>query len=120
LDQVASMANDELQSGPGLVAFLLLERAAGDRGAVQGSEVNVVGLVAGIDGLPVLLGDEGVNDACLEAGSGEGALDKTVVASGTFDGGDAVEELVVGEGLADAGDGLVEGGSIVRDVSGGG
>jgi hypothetical protein len=35
---------------------------------VQGGEVGVGGLVAQIDGLAVLLGDEGVKDAVLEDG----------------------------------------------------
>ena len=114
-DEVAALADDQLQLGPGLVAFLLLERTAGDGGAVQGSEVGVIGLDAGIDGLSVLLGDEGMKDACLEAGGREGALDETVVATGAFDGNDAVLKLVLGEGLACAGDGLVECRPVVRD-----
>src|SRR5258708_2676740 len=117
-DEVAAMADDELQAGPGLVAFLLLEGAAGDGSAVQGSEVGVVGLDAGIDGVSILLGDEGMDAACLEAGGGEGALDDSMVATGAFDGDDAVVELVLGEGLAGEGDGVVEGGPVVRDGGG--
>ena len=75
--------------------------AAGDGGAVDGGQVGVIGLVAGIDGLAILLGDEGVEDAGLEAGGGEGALDNAVIAAGAFDGDEAVVELVAAEGLAD-------------------
>jgi hypothetical protein len=117
-DQVTAMANDQLQLGPGLVAFLFLQSTAGDGGAVQGGEVGVVGLDAGIDRLSILLGDEGMEDACLEAGGGEGALDETMVTTGAFDGDDAIEELVLGEGLACDGDGVVECGLVVRDRRG--
>jgi hypothetical protein len=56
-----------------------------------------------------------MEDACLEAGGGEGALDKAVITTGAFDGDDAVLELVLGEGLTGEGDGLVECRLVVRD-----
>ena len=117
-DQVAAMADDKLQGGPGLVAGGLEQGEAGDGGAMDGGQVGVVGLVAGIDGLAILLGDEGMEDACLEAGGGEGALHEAVIASGAFDGDEAVVELVRGEGLADLGDGGVESGAVVGDGGG--
>ena len=107
-DQVAAMADEQLQGGPGLVAGGFEQGAAGDGGAMDGGQVGVVGLVAGIDGLAILLGDEGMEDAGLEAGGGEGALHEAVIAAGAFDGDEAVAELVRGEGLADLGDGGVE------------
>src|SRR6516165_2611907 len=115
-DQVAPLADEQLQGGPGLVAAGFLEGAAGDGGAVNGAEVGVIGFVAGINGLAILLGDEGMENAGLETGAGEGALDEAVVASGAFDGDDAIEELVVGEGLSDLSDGGVESQTVVRDV----
>src|SRR5580704_8656303 len=102
LDQVAAMADQELQGGPGLVAG----------GFEQGAAV------AGIDRLTVLLGDEGVQDARLEAGGGEGALDKAVIAASAFDGDEAVVELVGGKGMPDLGDRSSEVGTIVVDLGG--
>ena len=64
---------------------------------MDGGQVGVVGLVAGIDGLAVLLGGEGMEDAGLEAGGGEGALHEAVVAAGAFDGDEAIVEVVVRE-----------------------
>ena len=117
-DQVAALADEELQRGPGFVAGRFEQSAAGDGGAMDGGQVGVVGLVAGIDGLAILLGDEGMEDARLEAGGGEGALDEAVIAAGAFDGDEAVAELVVGEGVADLGDGGVEVGTVVGDGGG--
>src|SRR5207249_8140494 len=117
-DQIAAVPDDELQRGPGLVAGRFEQRTTGDGGAVDGREVGVVGFVAGIDGLAVLLGDEGVQDACLEAGRGEAALDDAVIATGAFDGDEAILELVLGEGAPDLGDGGVEVGPGVRGLGG--
>ena len=85
---------------------------------MDGGQVGVVGFVAGIDGLAILLGDEGVQDARLEAGGGEGALDDLVIASGAFDGDDAIVELMCGKCLADLCDGGVELGAVVGNVGG--
>ena len=117
-DQVAAMADEQLQGGPGVVAGGFEQGEAGDGGAMHGAQVGVVGLVAGIDGLAVLLGDEGVEDAGLEAGGGEGALHEAVIAAGAFDGDEAVVELVRVEGLADLCDGGIEVGAVVCDGGG--
>src|SRR5262245_57817849 len=117
-DQVAAVADDELQAGPSLIAAGLLQGAAGDGGAVDGGQVGVVGLVAGIDGLAILFGDEGVQDACLETGSGAGALDAAVVAAGACDGDETIAEVVGGKGPADLCDRVVEGGAVVGDDGG--
>ena len=93
-DEVAAMADEQLQGRPGLVAGGFEQGEAGDGGAVDGGQVGVVGLVAGIDGLAELLGGEGMDDAGLEAGGGEGALDDAVIAAGAFDGDEAVAEVV--------------------------
>src|SRR5262249_7590327 len=119
-DQAAAMADEQEQGGPGLVAGGLQEGAAGDGGPVQRGQVGVVGLVAGIDTLAILLGDEGVHDAGLEAGGGKGALDQAVVAAGALDGDQAVAELVGGEGIADLGDSGVEVGAGLGPGPGGG
>src|SRR5438132_12673868 len=106
-DEVATLADEQEQGGPGFVAGGFEEGAAGDGGAVDGGQVGVVGLVAGIDGLAVLLSNKGMEDACLEAGGGEGALQEAVVAAGAFDGDESVTELVLVEGGPDLGDGGV-------------
>ncbi len=59
-----------------------------------------------------------LQDARFEAGAGEGALDEAVIASGGFDGDEAVAEVVIGEGLADLGDGSVEVDAVVGDGGG--
>jgi hypothetical protein len=100
-DQVAALADEQQQGGPGFIAWGFHQGAAGDGGAMDGGQVGVIGFVAGIDRLAVLLGDEGVKDACLEAGGGEGALDEAVITSGAFDGDESIVELVLGEGMAD-------------------
>src|SRR5262249_54277043 len=113
-DEIAALANDELRGGPGFVAGSFEQVDAGDRGAVNGGQVGVIGLVAGIDGLAVLLGGEGMEDAGLEAGGGEDALHEAVIPAGAFDGDQAVGELVVSEGLAKLSHGSLEFGAVVR------
>jgi hypothetical protein len=68
--------------------------------------------------LAILLGDEGVEDARLEAGGGEGALDEAMIAAGAFDGDEAVEDVVFGEGLTHLDDGGVKCGTRVFDGGG--
>src|SRR5437868_4826180 len=92
-DQITAVADEQLQGGPGLVPRSFQERAAGDGGAVDGGQVGVVGLIAGIGGLAVLLGDEGMENAGLETGRAEGALHEPVIASRAFDGDEAIAEL---------------------------
>jgi hypothetical protein len=112
-DQIAAVTDEQLQGGPGFVAGGLQESAAGDGGAMDGGEVGVVGLVGGVGGLAILLGDEGVKDACLETCGGESALHQAVIAAGAFDGDEAIAELVGGKGGADLGNGGVEVGAVV-------
>jgi hypothetical protein len=104
------MADEQLQGRPGLVPRGFQKRAARDRGAVDGGQVGVIGLVAGINGLAVLLGDKGMEDARLETGGGEGALHHAVISARAFDGGQSVAEFVLLEGSADERDGGVESG----------
>jgi hypothetical protein len=78
---------------------------------VPGGQVTVIGLVAGIDRLALLLGDERVENAGLEAGGGEGALHHLVIVAGPFAGDEAIAEVMSGKGLAELGDGGVEVGS---------
>jgi len=104
-----------VQGGPGFVAAGFEQGATGDGGAVHGGEVGVVGLVAGIDRLAVLLGDEGMKDAGLEVGGVEGVLDDAVIAAGAFDGHQAITEIVGRESLAYWGHGGVKVRAVVGD-----
>ena len=61
------MPGQQLELGIERVGFGLQQAEAVDGGAVDGGEVGVVGLVAGIGGEPVLLGGVRMNDADLEA-----------------------------------------------------
>jgi hypothetical protein len=117
-NEIAALANEQQQGGPGFIACGFEQSTAGDGGAMDGAEVGVVGLVARIDRLAVLLGNEGMENACLEAGGGEGALHQAVIASGAFDGDEAIAELMLGEGMSDLGHGVVEFGSVVGDRGG--
>jgi hypothetical protein len=94
LDEVASVPCQELKLDVDRMRFVLQQAEPVDRGAVHGEEVSVVGFVAGIGGLAILLGGVGVKDADLDAGRGEGSLDRTVVASGSLDDSDHVLDAV--------------------------
>jgi hypothetical protein len=91
--------------------------------ALDGGEVGVVGLVAGVGREPELAGGQGVDDAGLEPGGDGGALDRGVVVAGALDGDDEVAEVVIGHGPADAGGevgepaaGVLDGGRFDEDV----
>jgi len=114
-NQVTTVADEQLQRGPGFVTGGFEQGTAGDGGAMDGGEIGVVGFVTGIDALAVLLGDERMEDACLEAGGGEGALDEAVIAAGAFDGDESIVALEFGEGLAHLSDGGFESRPLVLD-----
>src|SRR5260370_30132895 len=99
-DEIAAMADEQLQRGPRFVAGRFLQGAAGDGGAMDGIQIGIIGFVAGIDGLAILFGDEGVEDAGLEAGGGKGALNDAMIPARAFDGDEAAASLLVGEGGA--------------------
>src|SRR5262249_55255794 len=116
---IASMPAEDLQAevvvGPNRLA-----QAEALRGGVEdGGQVVVVGLVVGVGGLAILLGGERVDDARVEAGCAEGALDGAVVLAGAFDGDGQVAEVVPAHGLADAGDGGLQGALAVLQGGGG-
>src|SRR5258708_33199487 len=114
-DEIATMADEQLQRGPRFVAGRFLQGAAGDGGAMDGIQIGIIGFVAGIDGLAILFGDEGVEDAGLEAGGGKGALNDAMIPASAFDGDEAVAELVLSEGQANLSNGGVEVGTRVGD-----
>jgi hypothetical protein len=117
-DEITAMADEQVQGSPGLVARGFEERTAGDGGAVNSGQVGVIGLVAGIDGLAILFGGEGVEDAGLEAGGGERALHEAMITASAFDGDETIGELVIGEGLANLSNGCLEVGPVVCDDGG--
>jgi len=114
-DQIAAVADQQLQRRPGFIAGGLHQRTAGDGGAVHGAQVGVVGLVPGINRLAILFGDKRMEDPGLEAGGREGTLDEAVVATGAFDGDEAIPEFVVGKGQSNPGAGGVELGAVMGD-----
>ena len=57
-------------------------------------------LLPGSAGWRILLGGEGMDDADLEPGLAEGALDRSVVASGALDDDDHVLDVVPVHGIA--------------------
>jgi hypothetical protein len=104
----------EIVVGPG--RFEQAEAVAG--GAPNGSQVGVVGFVAGVGGLAVLLGREGMHQAGLEAGLTEGVLHGPVIVAGAFEGDDEVGQVVLLDGEADTGDGGLEVAAAMRQGSG--
>ena len=112
--QVAAMAAEQLDRqvvvGPG--RFQQSEAVRG--GAPEGGQVGVVGFVAGVGGLAVVLGGEGMDQARLEAGLAEGELHGPMVFAGAFDGDDQVGQVVLAHRLADAVDGGLQVATLVR------
>ena len=113
--QVAAVPGQQLELGVDRVGFGLRQAEAVDGGAVDGGEVGVVGLVAGVGGESILLGGEGMDDADLEARPAEAALDRPVIAAGALDDHDHVLDAVPGHGVTDGRHGGVEAGPVVLD-----
>ena len=67
-DQVAAVAGQRTEPEADVVQRPFGQAEAVDRGPVDGAEVGVVGLVAGVGGEAVLLGGQGMDDAGLEPG----------------------------------------------------
>ncbi len=76
-----------------------------DGGGVDRPQVDVVGLVAGVFDLAVLMRGQGVEDADLEVGVGEGTFDGQVIAARAFDDDDDIVELVLTTRLTNGLDG---------------
>ena len=75
-DQVAAVAGQEPEPGVDLIERRLDQAEAVDGGAMDGEEVGVVGLVAGVGRQAELLGGQRMDDAGLEPGGDDGALDR--------------------------------------------
>src|SRR6516164_200455 len=103
-----AVAGQEPEPGMGLIDRRLDQAEAVDGGALDGGEVGVVGLVAGVGRQAELPGGQGMDDAGLEAGGDGGALHRQVIVAGALDDDDGVAEVMVGPGPADAGREVVE------------
>ena len=113
--QLASVSGQQLEPDVGGIGFGLRQTEAVDGGAMDGGEVGVVGLVAGIRGESILFGGVGVDDADLEPCLPEGAPDRAVIASGTLDDHDRILDVVAVHCGAHGQDGGIEGRSVVLD-----
>ena len=112
------MADEQFQVHPALVGGLFEQGEAVDGGAMDGDQIGVVGLVAGVGGLAELLGGEGMDEADLEAAFDEGVLGNVMVAAGPLDGDDDVLEVMLLHGSANLGDHGLQFGAVVADDGG--
>jgi len=103
VDQIAAVPDQQLEFSPGPVERGLGQGEAAAGGAVDGRQIGVVGFLTGVAGLAELLGGKGVDDADLEAGGGEGVLNRMVIAAGAFDGDQEVLQAVSLDGVAERG-----------------
>jgi len=72
----------------------LRERAAGDRCALNGGEVGVVGLVARIGGRAMLFRGERMDEPHFKAIGREESLGNLVIPAGAFDGNNQIAQIV--------------------------
>jgi len=117
-DQLAALANEQLQGRPGFVQAVLDQSEAVDGSRVNGDEVGIVGLVTRVAWLAQPAGGEGMDDARLEARGGEGAADGVMVAAGPLDGDELVAEVMRAQRLAQVRDGGVESSAVMLDDGG--
>jgi len=80
-DQIAPVANEELQFLPGVVTRRFDQGKTVDGREVNGGQVGIIGFDTWITGLAELFGGEGMDDADFEAGSGKSALRRMVIAA---------------------------------------
>jgi len=100
--EVASMADQQLELAVAGFKRLLGQSETDDGRAVQGREINVVGLDTGMIDLTKLLGGEGMHYASIEACPAKATLDGRVIVARAFDGDEHVAETVLLNGLTDA------------------
>src|SRR5713101_3887789 len=117
-DQIAAMADQQLQFAPDGFDRPFEQGEAVDGGAVDGRQIGIVGFVAGIADLAVALGGEGVDDADLVAGGGQSLADDVVVTAGAFDGDNQVVQRMKLLGLTQAGDGGFQVSAVMFDDGG--
>jgi hypothetical protein len=98
INEIAAMASQQLDSAVGFGPSRFEQTEAMGGRAEDGGEIGVVSFVAGIGGLAILLGGEGVDESRLEASVAEGALNGAVIVAGHFDGDDAIAHVGLGDG----------------------
>jgi hypothetical protein len=118
VEEAAAEAGQAEEFGPEFLPWGLGEGKAVEGGVVGSEEVVVIGLVVRIRYLEELLGGKGVNEAGVEVGGGEGALDEAVVAAGAFNDDAEVAEVVVACGLVELLDSVVEVVAVVVETTG--
>ena len=92
LDQVTPVPRQQLETDREGIGRRFEQAETIDGAALHGGQIGVVGLVAGVGGLPMLLGGQRVDDPDLEARLGEGTLDGAVVASRPLDNHDLIPD----------------------------
>lgn len=92
LDQVTAVPRQQLQTDREGIGWRFEQAEAIDSAALHGGQIGVVGLVAGVGGLPMLLGGQRVHDPDLEARLGEGTLDGAVIPSRPLDHHDLIPD----------------------------
>ena len=92
LDQVTPVPRQQLETDREGIGRRFEQAETIDGAALHGGQIGVVGLVAGVGGLPMLLGGQRVDDPDLEARLGEGTLDGAVVASRPLDDHDLIPD----------------------------
>ena len=105
VNEIAAMSAQDLEVAILVGPNLFDESEAVSGGAEDGGEIGVVGFVAGIGGLTVLFGREGMHKSGVKARVTKSALDGAMIVAGHFDGDDAIAQLVLSAGLANAFDG---------------
>jgi hypothetical protein len=78
-DEITAVADQQLQFAPDGFDRPFEQGEAVDGGAMDGRQIGIVGLVAGIADLAVAFGGERMDDADLVAGGGKGLADDVVV-----------------------------------------
>ena len=104
LDQVTAVPRQQLETDREGIGWRFEQAEAVDGAALHGGQIGVVGLVAGVGGLPMLLGGQRVHDANLEARLGKGMLDGAVVASRPLDDHDLIPDPGLLQGATQAPD----------------
>lgn len=94
MHEVPAVTRQQWEGLPGLVRVRFAEGEAHGRGAVDGGQVVVVGLVVGVGRLAEALAGEGMHDAGLEVGPPKGIADGVMIPAGVFAGHQDVAPVV--------------------------
>ena len=112
------MTDEELQFTPDQIDRSFEQGEAVDGGALNGRQIGIVGLVAGVADLAITLRRERMHDADLEAGRGEGLANDVVVSAGAFDGDDEVMKCIFLVGFTQAFYGGIQIGAVMFNNGG--